>query len=98
VRLRFEPLDAQLKEEYRTSHFGSDGTASSYLYVRNIRITKAFSERWIARRIAHFEIFRELFTEPTSQEQRRSDDRNRLSSVKPCSPGVNQFFSLDVKN
>jgi hypothetical protein len=33
----FEQLDAQLMEEYCTSHFGSDGTANSYLYVRNFR-------------------------------------------------------------
>jgi hypothetical protein len=73
-------------EEYRTSHFGSDGTASS------------FAEGLIARGIAHFEVFRELFTAPTSQEQLRSEDSNRLSSVRLSSRGVNQCFSLDVKD
>jgi len=59
---------------------------------------KAFAEGLIALGVAHCDFFRELFTANTVQEQRSSDDSNRLSSVRLRSQHVNQRFRFDVKD
>jgi ferredoxin-NADP reductase len=84
-------------EEYRTSDLDLMARRARIYICGTSGMMKAFAEGLIALGIAHFDFFRELFTAPISQEQRRSDDWNRLSSVRPRSRHVNQRFRFDAK-